>query len=416
MRFNQRDLDFAAARNLNGLGARSVRIPTIQRWRDATKVLARRARSFFCMPLLRSTRLVEWRARRIADPVERLRYLRGAHAPMPAAAWRWRAAACCAVLLLIGVRSASDATGHRSPVAALRTRAAAAKAPRAAVWVVESNRNYEVYSNGLRIENRFAVSNRPRSFTAYDRRDRDLSPALWSTEPVGIVYHTTESHGATFEAQQNQAIKRQGEQLLEYVREQRSYHFVIDRFGRVHRIVAESDSANHAGRSVWADAKWVYLNLNSSFLGISFEGETKDLKENLTPAQIHAGKTLTEMLRSRYRIAAENCVTHAQVSVNPENMKIGYHTDWAANFPFPAMGLEDNYLQPIPAVYLFGYNYDPVFMESTGARLWKGLFMAEERLVEEATIDGRTVAEYRKFLQKRYREKSAGMELKGDKS
>ena len=153
---------------------------------------------------------------------------------------------------------------------------------------------------------------------AYDRRQRDLPAGLWSNDPAGIVYHTTESHGAPFEAQQNQVLKRQGETLLEYIRDKQAYHYVIDRFGRVHRIVAESDSANHAGRSVWADARWVYLNLNSSFLGISFEGETQDLKEHLTPAQIHAGRTLTEMLRSRYRIAAENCVTHAQVSVNPE--------------------------------------------------------------------------------------------------
>jgi hypothetical protein len=66
-------------------------------------------------------------------------------------------------------------------------------------------------------------------------------------------------------------------------------------------------------------------------------------------------------------------------------------------------------------VFVFGYNYDPQFVESTGARLWKGLLLAEERLVEEATVDGRTVAEYKKLLQKRYRDKLAGIEIKGDK-
>ena len=251
---------------------------------------------------------------------------------------------------------------------------------------------------------------------AYDRRQRDLPPGHRSGSPVGIVYHTTESHGAPFEPGQNQVLKRQGQGLLEYVRDKQAYNFVIDRFGRVHRIVKESDTANHAGNSVWADAKWVYINLNSSFLGISFEGETRELKENLTPAQIHAGRILTEMLRSRYRIAGENCVTHAQVSVNPDNMRIGYHTDWAGNFPFHEMGLDDNYAQPIPALFLFGYSYDPTFVESTGARLWKGLLLAEERLLEEATVDGRTVSEYKKLLQKRYRERSAGIEVevKGD--
>ena len=40
------------------------------------------------------------------------------------------------------------------------------------------------------------------------------------------------------------------------------------------------------------------------------------------------------MLRAKYRIPESNCVTHAQVSVNPDNMLVGYHTDWSGNFPF----------------------------------------------------------------------------------
>jgi N-acetylmuramoyl-L-alanine amidase len=369
------------------------------------------------MPRIRSVRFIEWRARRIQDPVDRLRYLRQAN-QMAAPArrnWRkrrWPAVVFGAVLVLIAVRSTSDATGHRMAHAAPKPATTALRS--AEVWMVESNQQFELYSNGLRIETRFQTSNHPRSFAAYDRRKPDLPAGLWSSDPVGIVYHTTESHGAPFEEQQNQVLKRQGENLLEFIRDKQSYHYVIDRFGRVHRIVAESDTANHAGNSVWADADWVYLNLNSSFLGISFEGATEELKENLTPAQIHAGRTLTEMLRSRYHIAAENCVTHAQVSVNPDNWRIGYHTDWAANFPFQQMGLGDNYAQPIPALFLFGYDYDPKFVESTGARLWQGLLTAEERLVEEATVNGRTVAEYKKLLQKRYREKLAGIEIKGD--
>ena len=54
-------------------------------------------------------------------------------------------------------------------------------------------------------------------------------------------------------------------------RHHRAYHFVIDRFGRVHRIVVESDAANHAGHSVWADSKWLYLHLNDGFLSVAFE-------------------------------------------------------------------------------------------------------------------------------------------------
>jgi len=256
------------------------------------------------MRVIQQTESVEWHATRIRDPIKRLRYLRRAARQEPEPrrrAWSWSAAALCAVLMLIAVRSASDATGLRSAPAPVKAKSAPARA--ADVWLVEKSPAYELYSNGLRIETRFTVSSRPRSFIAFDRRDRDLSPGLWASDPVGIVYHTSESHSAPFEPGQNQVIKRQGEALLEFVRQKRAYHFVIDRFGRVHRIVAETDTAHHAGNSVWADAKWVYINLNTSFLGISFEGETQDLKENLTPAQIHAGRVLTEMLRSRYRIA-----------------------------------------------------------------------------------------------------------------
>ena len=62
-------------------------------------------------------------------------------------------------------------------------------------------------------------------------------------------------------------LKRIGKEVLTFVQQNRSYHFVIDRFGQVFRIVYESDIANHAGNSVWADDSGIYVNLNSSFLG-----------------------------------------------------------------------------------------------------------------------------------------------------
>jgi hypothetical protein len=36
-------------------------------------------------------------------------------------------------------------------------------------------------------------------------------------------------------------------------------------------------------------------------------------------------------------------VVHAQVSINPGNRRIGWHTDWGAGFPFREIGLPDNY-------------------------------------------------------------------------
>jgi len=120
-------------------------------------------------------------------------------------------------------------------------------------------------------------------------------------------------------------------------------------------------------------------------------------------AQVHAAKVLTEMLRSKYNLAAESCVTHAQVSVNPENMRIGWHTDWGAGFPFLAVGLPDNYEQPNPALWLFGFVYDGVYMKATSPELWKGLALAEERMRESAAERTLTLAAYRKLLRQRYR-------------
>ena len=90
--------------------------------------------------------------------------------------------------------------------------------------------------------------------------------------PAGIVFHISESAQAPFEASRNGVLKKIGESLLDYVQRQHAYNFVIDRFGRVHRVVRESDVAHHAGYLVWADERWIYVDLNESFLGVAFEG------------------------------------------------------------------------------------------------------------------------------------------------
>jgi hypothetical protein len=116
------------------------------------------------------------------------------------------------------------------------------------------------------------------------------------------------------------------------------------------------------------------------------------------------------MLRGKYNLPAENCVTHAQVSVNPDNMRIGWHTDWGTGFPFKELGLPDNYEIPNPALYLFGFEYDPAYVNSTGPDLWKGLALAEERRRESAAERGVTMAEYRKILQQRYKDARSALQ------
>jgi hypothetical protein len=366
---------------------------------------------------------VEWFAGRIIrDPVVRLRFLRAAAPPAdpppPPAPRRLRPIIRLLLLLLVPlavlvsfalVRAAARVEPPGAPVRRIKPAAAAQGQRPADVWEVEKSREAETYSNGLRIDNHFAVSNHRRSYRAFpaDRPKGEGGPLR--SDPVGIVFHTTESLQAPFESQQNGALKRIGESLLEYVRRKHAYNFLIDRFGRVYRVVIEDDAANHAGYSVWSDQKWVYLNLNESFLGVSFEARTlpAQFEADISPAQVRAAAMLTEMLRGRYGILAANCVTHAQVSVNPSNMRMGYHTDWASSFPFAQLGLPDNYARPSPALWAFGFECDPGFLQLAETGVSRGVELAEESLLKNAAEFGMAPAAYRKMLQKRYRERLA---------
>jgi hypothetical protein len=283
------------------------------------------------------------------------------------------------------------------------------------VWLVQETTQSEEYSNGLRIDNSFLGEGAKRFYQVLERK-RDLQPSVeWRSQPVGIVYHTTESRMAPFASDQNDTLQRLAHSLLANLKEQRSYNFVVDRFGRVFRVVEELSAANHAGNSVWADAEAVYVNLNNSFLGIAFEAvsDAGEAGSSINRAQMHAGLLLTEMLRSKYKIPVENCVTHAQVSVNPSNMLIGYHTDWAKNFPFEAMGLPNNYEVPLPAITEFGFEYDSLFRKAMGSGPWNGILMAEKQLVVEAAGRRRSVGQFRSALHDRYRKLYSGLKLTG---
>lgn len=350
---------------------------------------------------------IERQAEKLRDPIERLQYLR--HATSAATAnggLRWKRAAAF-LLLAAAVSLRSDANVHRpfDLRAAGSLRAGESSIPN--VWIVEENRDFETYSNGLRIENRLAVSNEPRAYSLISR-DVSSPDGPRRSQPSGIVFHTTESQQAPFEAGQRRKLQRIGKELLVYVRGKRAYHYVIDRFGGVHRIVVESDTANHAGNSIWADERWTYLDLNASFLGVAFEASMQT-DWPITQAQIHAARVLTEMLRSKYNLPAENCLTHAQVSVNPENMHIGWHADWGKDFPFREIGLPENYQQAPPSMWLFGFEYDSVYRGATGPVLWKGLAAAEDRVQFAADEHGLTVGEYRALLRRRYRDRIAAL-------
>ncbi len=267
-----------------------------------------------------------------------------------------------------------------------------------APFVVERGPESEHYSNGLEVRFGYEASSKPRSYRTY-RRDT-FEPSLAESRPAGIVFHTTESLIAPLEPARVDALARTRNGLLDYVRHDRLYNFVIDRFGQAFRVVPEDQTANHAGNSVWADSSRVFIDLNDSFLGVAFEMKAG---ESATPAQINAGRLLTQMLRGAYNISDANCVTHAQVSVNPGNLRLGYHTDWGGGFPFSEFGLVSGYQTPIAAVEVFGFVYDEQLLAAIGGSPWKGLLAAEQQILINAAAHGSLGPRYRTTLQQQYR-------------
>jgi hypothetical protein len=372
--------------------------------------------------------LIESRASKIEDPVAKLRFLKNTDKRVgqvqsvlgrPQYWWLRNKKFWLAVALLLMIptlslfRVAAPPTVVADPGVNPTARPGARpwrETPLEKVWLVDTKSGVETWSNGLHIETRFATNNRPRDYYVWNRNQPSSSlTQLPARQAAGIVFHTTESTLEELEEQKMRRLKLLGESLLQYVTKEKAYHYVIDRFGRVFRIVEESDAANHAGKSTWADEKWAYIGLNDSFLAISFETQTRpgDEAPIVSQAQLDSGRMLTRMLRARYSIAATNCVTHAQVSINPSNFQIGYHTDWAGNFPFEAMGLPDNYAQPLPSLHLFGFNYDGTFFAATGARMWKGVVSSEDLLREQAAQSSISVAQLRTQLRNHYRRLSA---------
>lgn len=359
---------------------------------------------------------VDWFAGRIEDPVRRLRFLK-AVAPAPELVSGQRTGLARLVMpafftLVLTAVCLVQTGGHirpaPKPVRPIALPRPTGTPPANRVWLVEKTDSSEVYSNGLRIDTHALVSNRPRSYLVFPLKGAE---GLHHSEPVGLVFHATQSPQAPFEPDQNRILKKIGESLLDYVRRKRAYHFLVDRFGRVFRVVNEADSANHAGYSVWSDAQWLYLNLNQSFLGVAIEAESRPGEETpeMSPAQVRAAAMLIEMLRSRYKIAAENCITHAQVSVNPSNMEVGYHTDWAAGFPFEQLGLPDNYSRPLPALSTFGFEANPDYLQWAGRHLAVALEASQAEVAAAAEKAGLSLRAYRKSLQTQYRERLAAV-------
>jgi hypothetical protein len=254
------------------------------------------------------------------------------------------------------------------------------------VWLVEKKEGFERYSNGLRVVTSFETTNRPRQFQMVAHGLEQILPTV-ETRPMGIVFHSSESQLVPFTPGNSTSITNISTYLLEYVRQNKSYNYLIDRFGQVYRIVPDNQVANHAGRSVWGDDRGLFIELNESFIGVCFETRSVDTgRDQLTEAQVISGRLLTGALRNQYQIPDADCTTHGLVSVNPDNMVIAYHSDWIVGFPFDAMGLTDKgKVAPVSLAEL-GFSFDGGTLKRLGGRLTPGMS-------EAVTKFNRTAAE-----------------------
>ncbi len=233
------------------------------------------------------------------------------------------------------------------------------------VWLVKADAEGELYSNGLRVSNRWLSHTGPRDYGVYSRGPgNDTAEIDRRSRPVGLLYHTTESDLPTFERTNNQAIRYEGRKLLSYISREQLYNFVIDRFGQVFRIVPE--------------------------------------EEGVTQAQFAGARLLTEMLREKFSILETNCVTHEMVSVNPNKMLIGYHTDWRGRFPFAKVGLSDNYEVVLAGPAEWGFGYDSDFVRDLGGEVWPGVRRSQELFRREAKLRKLSVKQYRRQQGRRF--------------
>jgi hypothetical protein len=264
------------------------------------------------------------------------------------------------------------------------------------IWLVEKEGTYELYSNGLMITTEHQTKSVRRHCYVYDTDREDwVEPKNGLFSPVGILYHASESDIVPLKEFLNNSILKNTRNLLSYVRRNKAYHYVIDRYGRVYRIVDDREVANHAGKSVWVNDNEVYLNLNQHFIGICFEGRTF-LKTGINNTniinelQIESAKKLTDLLRFLYDIPDMNCTTHGLVSVNPSAMLIGHHMCLASGFPFNKLGLKDKYEVIHPAIRYFGFTFDEFFVSQIGNTPWPGIVKAQQEL--EAIASARCIA------------------------
>lgn len=294
------------------------------------------------------------------------------------------------------------------------------------IWLVEKTNASELYSNSLQIFTGYTVANVARRYRPIFRHTKPPSEDNQDCDRIaGILFHTSESDLVPFRPEMNISIKQKSKRLIKYLQRRKSYNYIIDRYGRVYRLVQEDHAAYHAGNSIWADGEEYYLDLNHAFLGICFEGRDFEETEadvyldswnpktnaprmrprdesSLTEAQLRAGKVLTDWLRVKYKIAQHNCVPHGLVSVNPQKKLIGYHLDLSQGFPFEKFSLSNKYNEPLPSMVDFGFSYDDYFEQIFGGEIWPGIRASEAILQSRCRHANMSLSRCKKRLNEKY--------------
>jgi hypothetical protein len=83
------------------------------------------------------------------------------------------------------------------------------------VWLADRGPDWELYSNGLRIETKYTVKGTPRDYRVHSRNGQ-LSPTRHS-RPIGILFHTSESDLWPLEPDYEKEVRKGSEALLRFV-------------------------------------------------------------------------------------------------------------------------------------------------------------------------------------------------------
>jgi hypothetical protein len=276
------------------------------------------------------------------------------------------------------------------------------------VWLFGKDGEYEKWSNGCNISMKYETDNHARAYYAIPRGSGSDGNQFSekSDQIVGILYHTPENPMFDLIPDNTTRIQNSSRELIEDVRRYKKYNYLINRIGDIYRIVRDDQAANHAGNSLWADAKNYYVLLNESFIGVCFESKfdgATSLEQILTDAQIISGRRLTEVLRARYNIDDANCTTHGLVAVAPNEMLIARHHDWVHFFPFEAMGLSNKYKVQPPTITDYGFTYnDEILAKKLGGKLWEGAQLAVDEFNRRAARARVSPDDLRRQLRDRY--------------